>query len=110
MPEKPTRCIKCNAPLTQPPTGRPRTYCGPACRQSGAYELQRLQRRLESLETQASRLRHEPDRGIRDMAGRLRPEQLAAVEAEIADAESRLRLLLPEQRRLAIGRHLEATP
>lgn len=27
------RCVSCNAPIEQKPTGRPRKYCGPRCRQ-----------------------------------------------------------------------------
>ncbi|MGD0205730.1 MAG: hypothetical protein ABSB57_04755 [Dehalococcoidia bacterium] len=98
MSEKLSVCLKCNAPLNQPPTGRPRVYCGPVCRQAAAYEIKRLQRRLEALETWASRLRHEPDRGYRDGVGRRHREQLASAEAEITDAEARLRALLAEPR------------
>jgi hypothetical protein len=46
----------------------------------------------------ASRLRHEPDTGFRDCLGRTHAEEIAATEAEIADAEARLRLLLEGER------------
>jgi sugar-specific transcriptional regulator TrmB len=94
MSEKLGRCLKCGGPLSQPPTGRPRSYCGPACRQAAAYEIKRLQRRLEALEERASRLRHERETGVKDWLGRTRAEALADVEAEIAAAEERLRALL----------------
>ena len=31
---RPTRCRRCGAPITQPATGRPRVFCGTACRRS----------------------------------------------------------------------------
>ena len=98
MSEKPTLCLKCNTPLDQPATGRPPIYCGPACRQAAAYEIKRLNRRLEGLETWASRLRHEPDCGYRDGAGRRHKEQVADLDAQIAKAEARLLALLGEAR------------
>jgi len=98
MSEKLKLCIKCGGPLEQPATGRPPIYCSPACRQAAAYEIKRLQRRLEGLETWASRLRHEPDVGYRDGAGRRHREQVADLDAQIAEAEARLLALLGEAR------------
>ncbi|MGD0205441.1 MAG: hypothetical protein ABSB57_03240 [Dehalococcoidia bacterium] len=74
--------------------GRPRTYCGPACRQLAAFEIRRLQQRLTVLETQLSDLRHAPDFDFRDYHGRRKDQQLVAIETEIVTAETRLRLLL----------------
>jgi hypothetical protein len=80
-------CLKCAAPLDRPETGRPPTYCGPACARAAEYELRRLQRHLEHLERFASdlRLMGDPDR------------QAATVDRELARAEERLRLLLAGQ-------------
>jgi hypothetical protein len=40
----PARCIRCGAWLPQPPTtGRPRLYCGPACRKA-AYDDRRARK------------------------------------------------------------------
>ena len=74
--------------------GRPLTYCGTACRQLAAYEIRRLQERLTVLETDLSDLRHTADIDFRDNYGRRKPEQIAALEGEIVDAEGKLRLLL----------------
>lgn len=87
-------CLKCGGKLKRPATGRPPKFCSTGCRRAAEYELRRLQRRLEALEERASALRQEPDRGMHDVYGRTRLEQLAAVEAEIDEAEDRLRLLL----------------
>jgi hypothetical protein len=89
-------CLKCGGPVQKPTTGRPPTYCSPGCRRAAEYEVRRINRLLQNLEERASRLRHEPDIGIRDWLGRTRTEALAAVEAEIGDAEARLRALLAE--------------
>ena len=92
-----TQCFKCAAQIQQPATGRPRRFCSDACRVATNYEIRRLNSRLESLETEASRLRHERDNGLRDGGGRTQAELLAATEAEIVDGERRLRLLLEGQ-------------
>ena len=92
-------CAKCGEPLpARAKTGRPAIYCSEGCRRSAELELRRLQRRLEALEVRGSELRHSRDDGIRDWHGRRQPEALANCEAEIAEAESRLRLLLSEPR------------
>jgi len=98
MCEKPVTCIKCGAGLKQPRTGRSRVYCSPGCRQSAAHEIQRLNRRLLDLEVQLSSLRQQPDMGFSDFYGRNHQAQIAGVQAEITEAEGRLRLLLAEPR------------
>lgn len=95
--EKVDSCIKCGRPIQQAETGRPAIYCGPACRQAAAYELKRIQRRLEALEERRSDLRHSRST-IRDWLGRTPKVALVDVEAEIATDEARLRLLLSEPR------------
>ena len=97
MPEKLQACVKCGVPLDQPTTGRPRIFCGPVCRQAAAYEIQRLNRHLMALEERASELRHSRS-SIRDWLSRTPQQALADTEAEIAEAEDRLRLLLAEPR------------
>ena len=100
-------CPKCGAAGDRRPgPGRPAIYCGPVCRQAAAYELKRLQRRLELRENRRLTLRHAEgiEREIRDGFGRTVVQQLAAVEAEIAEDEVRLRELLAEPGR---GKALE---
>ena len=88
-------CLKCGGPLPErPATGRPPAYCSVACRRAAEFEIRRLNRRLETLETKASALRHGRDTGIRDWQGRTPQMALADAEGEIADAEARLRALL----------------
>ena len=48
--EKPVACLMCDTPLDQPATGRPRTYCGVACRRAAEYELRRIQSLLRLAE------------------------------------------------------------
>lgn len=92
-------CAKCGSPIErQSSPGRPPIYCGPVCRSAAAYEIRRLQRRLEGLETRLSWLRQERDDWIRDAQGRTPAQQCEAVEAEIREAEARLALLLAEPR------------
>jgi hypothetical protein len=90
------RCVKCETPLEAPATGRPPMYCGEACRETAAYEIKRLNRRIEALENKASRAREEiavehPDpfkpEGYRD-------KRLFFFQEEIAACEARLRELL----------------
>ena len=91
-------CPKCGAAVDRHPgPGRPSLYCSPACRQAAAYEIKRLQRRLEGFELRRSAPRVEKD-GIRDYLGRTRREQLADIEQQIKADEDRLRLLLAEPR------------
>jgi hypothetical protein len=77
-------CLKCNAPLERAETGRPPTYCSPACRRAAEFELRRLQRRIERLERFALDLRL-----MGDLDGQGRK-----VKRELGRAEERLRLLL----------------
>ena len=97
-------CVKCGAPIERRPgRGRPPLYCGDVCRSAAAYEIRRLQRRLEGLEARLSWLRHDPGESHlnayqRKYARKRRAEQLAGVETEIAEAEARMRLLLSEPR------------
>jgi len=94
---KPSTCFKCGGEIQQPATGRPRRFCDDVCRIAANYEIRRINARLQVLETLASRLRHEPDWGFRDLLGRTHAEEIAATEAEIVDGERRLRLLLEGQ-------------
>ncbi len=105
-------CVKCGAPIgRQAGPGRPPIYCGAACRASAAYEIRRIQRRLEALETFIGVLGR-PE--VNTWAGawvikrreREREKKVEAVKGEIAEAEERLRLLLSEPR----GKTLEPKP
>lgn len=100
-------CPKCASPVRQRPgRGRPRVFCSTVCRQVAAYEIKRLQRRLELRESRRLTLRHMEGYGreIKDGLFRTWAEQLAAVEAEIAEDEARLRVLLSEPRGTPIAR------
>ena len=93
--EKSAACVQCGEAIEQQRRGRPKAYCGPGCRGAAAYELKRLQRRLEALEIRCADLRTQREREhYRDYVGRTTTEQLAAVEAQIEEAETRLRVLL----------------
>jgi len=79
--EKP--CLKCGAPLTSPPTGRPPRYCSVGCRRAAEYELRRIQRHLERLERQSEWVAR---------------DYLKEHRAKIAQLEARLKELLePEE-------------
>ena len=48
-------CPSCGNGLPPPATtGRPRTYCGEPCKRMAAYEITRINRRLEKLEDNLS--------------------------------------------------------
>ena len=92
-------CPKCDKAIERRPgRGRPAIYCGDVCRSAAAYEVRRLTRRLQGLETRLSTLHQTDDDWIRDYQGRTPAQQRKAVEAEIAEAEARLALLLAEPR------------
>lgn len=44
--EKRSECSECGAPIGQPTTGRPRSYCSALCRRAAEYELRRIQSAL----------------------------------------------------------------
>jgi hypothetical protein len=88
----PKLCLKCNTALIDPPTGRPRSYCSVACKRAAGYELTRINRRLSRLEDLALKVR------LADwLEPRERRRQLKQIDAEIEQAELRLRLLLAGQ-------------
>lgn len=92
--EKRRTCVKCEGPLVQPKTGRPRWYCSPACRRAGEFELRRLQARLQQLEDTVTWKRHV--HGLTALQKRVRAEEVAEYEASIAACEARLLALLSE--------------
>jgi hypothetical protein len=81
-----TRCVKCGAPIQQPATGRPRTYCSTGCRRAAEKEITRVAARIDQLENMAMNLRL--GRGM-PTAG-----ELDLIAAEITRAETRLQELL----------------
>lgn len=91
-------CIKCCKPLEKPATGRPPSYCSTACRRAAEYELKRLQRHLERLETEGEELRHSRIK-LGDWLGRSHRQQVNDNRKAIARAEERLRDLLEETER-----------
>jgi hypothetical protein len=80
-------CLICGGPLQQPATGRPAVYCGGSCKRAGRLERERLQRRIEHLETGLASL-------CRLGPGVTTPAYLASVEADIEQAQGRLLGLL----------------
>jgi hypothetical protein len=90
------RCVKCGAPLEALATGRPPMYCGETCRDAAAYEIKRLNRRLESLENKASKAREDIAVEFPDVfkPEGYREKRLAFYEQEIAACEVRLSQLL----------------
>jgi hypothetical protein len=89
-------CVKCGNPLEKPKTGRPPSYCSSACRRSAEYELRRLQKHIEKLETRKIELSVTSNCTITDWHGRDHPQQLADCVKNIAELETRLRLLLED--------------
>ena len=91
-----SNCKKCGAELRIPTTGRPPTYCGVACRRSAEFEIRRINKRLETYETERDHLRelaklpHTP----RYFDGRDVKRRLEDIETTIANTEERLRSLL----------------
>lgn len=91
-------CIKCGASLPpSAPTGRPATYCSTACRRAAELEIRRLNRHIEKIE---ERMAHIRIHGRSSYACYLREPDAAidALKCECERHESRLRLLLSEQR------------
>src|SRR5437879_283082 len=49
-------CVRCGKAHDVPATGRPPTYCPDGCRRAAKHEERRLDRRLERLEDELTRL------------------------------------------------------
>ena len=95
-------CRRCGAALGSQGRGRPAVYCSPACRRAAEFEVRRLTRRLDALEVQASTARVQlamPERGGRPygVTDELLEGRVAALSAESANVEERLRELLAAQ-------------
>ena len=89
-------CLKCGDPLTKPATGRPPRYCSAPCRRLAEYEIKRLQRHLQRLETEREELRNSRLK-LGDYLGRTHRQQVNDNHKAIAKAETRLRELLEER-------------
>lgn len=87
------RCIKCGAPLAQPDTGRPKTYCSTVCRRAAEFEIRRIVRRIETMELALRNARADRS-GIRDLSGRTSEQYADVLSGHIAEDEGRLRELL----------------
>jgi hypothetical protein len=89
-------CPKCGVELQNPPTGRPKTYCGQVCRRLVEFEIRRLTRNLEALDAQRIHLEQPGVAAarMRDVYGRSHEKQLADVQHSIETIENRLRVLL----------------
>lgn len=84
-------CATCGNSLPPPAdTGRPRRYCGEGCKRAAGYEITRINRLLEKLETRLSNSRIFVEQY--GTPGR----DIPAIENEIALVRSRLLLLLAE--------------
>ncbi|MGH8592342.1 MAG: hypothetical protein ACREX9_21850 [Gammaproteobacteria bacterium] len=90
-------CKSCGVSLPVNRTGWPSDYCSTGCRRAAEFEIRRVNRRLESLETSLSSMRINPDDELMSMiAGRTRTERVAAVEAELTTLKARFRELLDD--------------
>ena len=94
-------CAHCGNKLPAPAsTGRPRTFCGEACKRAAAYEITRLNRLLERLEGQLADERvtttHSDCAQYSDVYGRLPAQRIDAIEAEINRTRGRLLALLAD--------------
>lgn len=95
-------CVKCTAALPEQATGRPRVYCGVTCRRAGEHEIRRIIRALERLEEQRRELKHTKRdsygggwNGL-DRLGRNLAQARKDTDADIAELEARLRVLVSE--------------
>ena len=89
-------CVKCgNALPPENAVGRPRRYCSVSCRRLSEYEISRLQSRLSRLEDALLREKHDR-RALQDWHGRDHKQRLVDLQADIAEAEGRLRELILE--------------
>lgn len=80
------RCAKCGATLrAKAGPGRPRRFCSPVCKRAADYELRRVQRALERIESRTRSYRVD---GLTGLAERLDVERLRL--------EERLRELLDD--------------
>ncbi len=93
------QCLKCARPLTAPKTGRRPRYCGSGCRRAAEYELRRLQRTLENLESWERGYRQDLDEGYASTGPNLAHtrQRHAWYTAEIARLEDRMRDLCSEE-------------
>ena len=87
-------CVKCGRAVEQPPTGRSRNYCSTGCRRTAEFEIRRLVRRIERLETNLESLRGVRDDGIPDGYGHSPQKRRGLMAEGIKAAEKRLRDLL----------------
>jgi len=90
------KCKKCGTAMEPPETGRPPTFCSVPCRRAAEYEITRINRHLERLESERIRLNVTDRSGIKDCLGRSNVVALADTQRNIAELETRLLLLLGE--------------
>lgn len=78
------KCLKCDSDIPEREgAGRPRKFCGPACRKSATKEIRRLDARIARFEVIESETR---------IVGRA--SHAERIRAEIAGLESRMLALL----------------
>ena len=87
-------CVECGRAVEHLPTGRPRSFCSTACRRLAEFELRRVARRIERLETNLESLRGVRDDGIPDGYGHSPQKRRELLVLGIKEAEKRLRDLL----------------
>ena len=84
-------CATCRNELPPPAeTGRPRTYCGESCKRAAGYEITRINRLLEKLETRLSNSR------ISTSQYGLSAKDIPVIETELNLQRKRLLALLAE--------------
>lgn len=91
------QCVKCGETLPERTgPGYPRSYCSQACKRAAEFEVRRINRHLERLESSRSDARttaeHHPDMTTIGMV--TVTQRVEAISAEIARTETRLHELL----------------
>jgi len=82
-------CRSCGAPVTQPSTGRPRTYCSTGCRRLAEHDIRRANGAITALENALQYYRFDGRIKLRDDE-----QQAAFVASELIAARKKLRALL----------------
>ena len=92
MPSTTAKCRKCGTPLPEPSVGRPRTYCGVACRRAAEREIRRLDNSIAALE--GRQLSHRESVAFGNGTAAYHEDKIAHLQVTIATAEERMRELL----------------
>lgn len=86
------KCAKCGTDLpAREDAGRPKTFCGEACKRSAEMEIRRINNHLENLEKSISHIRlYGLSSTFCPTAARSKEDAIATFSAEIEIHEARL--------------------